>query len=624
MAQIDYNKIGGKIPDDQLQQMAKTKGDTIINAPQGFGSTPATTGSSKTPLTTPTPQPTITPSQTSGQSGTMKKIIYSNPPKEIVGLDENGNTVIQNPQENVNPAQAAYNLTLKPIVDGFTAYGNLFKTLNETTGLWSLNTLDPEGKNPTYNNMKAQMVQDLTPIVTAEYDTPLNTVINGSLQALGGVGATAQTALMVASGGTSALLGNIAKVATTNLFYNSLFYGSGEAIKASKGEPADITRGMLGFTSDGPFTAYMGKSETSQRLDTLSQLLAPILVGSIKDRIPNPDISGLVSDKSKGSLARSALGSVGGTGEYESQQLLGKTLQITKSMHTTDMAIELDKKNPNGIIATVANNLDDGKGGGIIPQISDAVGPQPTSAVLDLIQSKLEKTVEGEGVDGANYIKENKAYVASMLQDEGLGKSNTSITQINKARMAINKSIPDAWFAKMDTSSPTGIKNMLRWQTANALKDIVAEADPTNGYMRAALDVQHTAFATGPTVTELSRKTLPGGFGINRYIVGPLVNLIDYQMEPLRIGIGRAAQGRTLQGVSEFSGEMTAKAGVLPSLQAQMNLSKEPSTSLRPSTPDRAPGTQTGEAPVGTSYVKDPTTGRWKDKVTGKFVNLNK
>ena len=152
MAQIDYNKIGGKIPDDQLQQMAKTKGDTIINAPQGFGSTPATTGSSKTPLTTSTPQPTITPSQTSGQSGTMKKIIYSNPPKEIVGLDENGNTVIQNPQENVNPAQAAYNLTYKFIVDGFTAYGNLFKTLNETTGLWSLNTLDPEGKNPTYNN----------------------------------------------------------------------------------------------------------------------------------------------------------------------------------------------------------------------------------------------------------------------------------------------------------------------------------------------------------------------------------------------------------------------------------------------------------------------------------------
>ncbi len=586
MATVDYNLLKGKLSDQAIQQIASQRGDNVINAPKGFSVTPAQSTTPSTPSAPSEPGRMPKTPQFRGSlglpSGGMKSVLFANPnTQEITGVDANGNTIVHKANQPSGIMGAAYNLTLKPIVEGVKNYGELLSTAIGTVGLSAINEMDPKGQSTVISPIRNWLVKNLEPVVTSTYQDPLHTIINGGLQTIGGMAAGAQIATVVNPEAViQGLISGTAKLAMTNLVYNAAFYSTGEAIKIAEGKKGDLVKGALGFTNDGPFVAAMGDNTTSRTLDTVTQLVAPIIAGRIAEKAKNIDISSGFSQKTRMEVAGNVLGKVPGAGQYESEQLMSKTLQISQSSHIKDIAREFDKKNPDGIIKTTSENLNK-----FIPALSDAVGPQSRGSVFDYVDKQITSTTFGQGLEGSKLAKENRQYLSSLLSGTGVSKESTTLTDLNNARMAVYKSIPDSWFKKMDTSTTNGIKNWMRMQTALSLKEIIASAD-TTGYVKSALDVQSTAYHVGPVLSDIAEKTSYRGMGVSRYIYAPIFNSIEHMMEPLKIGIARSIQSKSMMGASSFSGDIPGMKGELPILKSTQS----------PVTPP--PGFGAGEKPI--------------------------
>lgn len=188
------------------------------------------------------------------------------------------------------------------------------------------------------------------------------------------------------------------------------------------------------------------------------------------------------------------------TSVTKSEQMMQKALQTTDSNTVRGIAKELEGNisKVGDSVKAYAKSIDNAVGGmpvdgadGVLPDIRAGLSNE------SVIQSHPDIATKVEGMLGKS-LKEG--YLSN-------GREATNISSINEARMELNKSISNSWFANgMPTVSPTDIMNATKWAYSNALKDVMSQADQS-GFFKRALDIQHTAYEAGPA---LSKKALTG------------------------------------------------------------------------------------------------------------------
>lgn len=192
-----------------------------------------------------------------------------------------------------------------------------------------------------------------------------------------------------------------------------------------------------------------------------------------------------------------------------SENLMGKALQMTNSTTVRGMAKELEESVPKigGVIAKHAENLD------------SQIGLQPLNEIIDQVMNKLQNNSAAQANPQLTQVirtqLENQLSAGSMGKT-GISKGElqgTNFSRMNDARIYLNRGL-SGWFKNgQPTGTPTNDLNALKWEASNALKDTMAQGDKT-GVFKQAIDNQHTALSTAPV---LSKAALTGGTKVTNW-----------------------------------------------------------------------------------------------------------
>jgi len=259
-------------------------------------------------------------------------------PKNVVGILGDLQEEKISEEKKTGLLGKAYNLTLKPIVQGLQQYGELVGTAGEqllaggATKLTDANTkkkleLASQMKIARENNDLVKMKQlaeesrklsgtgetlgDISQNLSEDVLTKrqqqgtegsfdqgtlsgLKTVGIGSLKGAAGVASAAEIAAIIMSGGTSAAIAQFGKTAVRNAMVNAGLYGTGEALKAAR-EGGDVGEGFIkGTTGEGTTgiaTGAFGENAATQTIDTALSIGLPILFGKQIDQATNKIVS---------------------------------------------------------------------------------------------------------------------------------------------------------------------------------------------------------------------------------------------------------------------------------------------------------------------------------------------
>ena len=232
----------------------------------------------------------------------------------------------------------AYNLTLKPIVQGLQQYGELvgtageqllaggatklteaqtkrlselaieMKTARENNDIEKMKQLAEEskkisGRGETLGNISQGLSEDVLAKrqqqgTEGSFDqgtlSGLKTVGIGALKGAAGVASATEIAAIVMSGGTSAAITQFGKTAVRNAMINAGLYGTGEALKAKR-EGGDVSeafvKGTTGEGTTGIATGAFGENSATQTIDTALSIGLPILFGKQIDKATNKIVS---------------------------------------------------------------------------------------------------------------------------------------------------------------------------------------------------------------------------------------------------------------------------------------------------------------------------------------------
>lgn len=252
----------------------------------------------------------------------------------------------------------------------------------------------------------------------------------------------------------------------------------------------------------------------------------------------------------------------------KSEEIMGKALKYTKSNSIEGMAKELETSIPkqSSIIEKWAKNTD------------ATIGPQPLDQIVSQVMEKVSNTtVARANPNLLQTIEENLRKQLSTGQLEGgltRGEAEaTNFEALNNTRKYFTSG-KDNWFNQgQPVGSLTNDLNALEWQTANGLKDIMAEAD-IQGIIKDALDRQHTAFQVSPVLSKMVSKS-KGGLNTISMKWSLLRKAWEASgakvLEDIKIKNARKLQGGTLEQILSKApeGPVISPTGTQPIIQSK-------------------------------------------------------
>jgi hypothetical protein len=218
----------------------------------------------------------------------------------------------------------------------------------------------------------------------------------------------------------------------------------------------------------------------------------------------------------------------------KSESLMKQALQQTKSNTVRGIAKELEQG-----IATDAQAIEK-----YAKTLDDAIGPQPLDEVVNQVMAKVAQTPSAKANPQLLDIIEAdlKNQLMSGDLEGGLARGepfSTNISSMNTARKYFTSG-KNSWFSNgQPVGNPTNDLQAMQWETANGLKEIMAQADEV-GKIKDLLNKQHVAFQTYPV---LSKKALSGAGESANSIIGTLRKAFSTVATPVRVGGARSMQG---------------------------------------------------------------------------------
>lgn len=229
---------------------------------------------------------------------------------------------------------------------------------------------------------------------------------------------------------------------------------------------------------------------------------APILEKSIAESATRGSVLPEITSKA-GRAARN-VATIVPESVVKSEEIMSKVLRNTKSNSIEGMAKELELSIPEN-----ATKIDSWA------LTKDAeIGMQPTAQIVDQVMNKVKNTSSAKANPELLKIIEedlnsnlNAGQVEGGLAKGEIGGTNFSV--INNTRKYFTSNL-NSWFNNgQPVGTATNDLNAMRWEAANGLKDIIAEAD-TQGLVRSALDAQHVAFEASPVLSKMVSRTKGG------------------------------------------------------------------------------------------------------------------
>jgi len=251
------------------------------------------------------------------------------------------------------------------------------------------------------------------------------------------------------------------------------------------------------------------------------------------------------------------------------EELTSKALRITKSNTYEGMARELKTIIPEEGAKiekwAVAKDAE--------------IGMQPIDEVVNQVMEKVRATSAAQANPKLiGVVEENlRNQIRTGQLEGGMVSGNiegTNFVKMNDARKYFTSNL-DSWFKNgQPVGTATNDLNAMKWETANGLKDVMAEADKL-GEVQLSLAKQHTAFQTYPAVssvvTETGTKISPIGirWTVMRKVWEETGGKI---MERVRIPRARALQG-DLPIIAPQPSIPTPTSSALPPIAPQANFS---------------------------------------------------
>lgn len=235
------------------------------------------------------------------------------------------------------------------------------------------------------------------------------------------------------------------------------------------------------------------------------------------------------------------------TSVKNSRALMGKALQMTDSPTMQGTAVQLEDVIPKAgeFIKNYTKSID------------STIGPQMLDDVEGTIRTALKDDVlvRNNPDIAERVMKDFRAYAkeGDVQMKYGIPDNATSMSGINEARMKMNKDL-SRWFkAGMPEDTPANIERAMRFKMSTLLKDMMSEADDGQGYFKKALDMQHTAFKTSPTMSEKSMAT-----STPHSLTGAVVDAGRNIFSPFKMWGARAAQGTDAMASEILKGKVPA------------------------------------------------------------------
>lgn len=335
---------------------------------------------------------------------------------------------------------------------------------------------------------------------------------------------------------------------------------------------------LLGFIGKFGKAGVMGKA--AQEINAAENIGSAAKAGGMAEDMAGRAATSLLKAPNIGSVIKS-------------EKLLGEALQNTKSNTPRGMARELELSIPEE--GKVIDNH--------IGAMDQVIGPQPLDETVAQIMTKVSDTVPGRANPEmlSSFEIQLKKLLAAEELEGGLSRGeafSTNFSKMNDARKYLT-SKKDAWFkAGQPVGDKTNDLNAMDWEAANAIKDIISEAD-RRGVIADALRKQHVAFSTYPVISE---QVLANPEFANT-IVGNLRKGLATVTTMPRTAAARAAQGPSKGALPPIA---PAKAPAAPVSQS----SASPLPNIRPSTSSSS----RPEAPVQTAKGEPQSNKLIRDK----------
>ena len=276
--------------------------------------------------------------------------------------------------------------------------------------------------------------------------------------------------------------------------------------------------------------------------------LTSLLKGNKVSKVGNSGVASDVSGRAATSVVTPVTDSV-----TLSEQLAKQALRLTQSNTARGMAKELESlvkttgAKIDTYIPTIEKNigampLNDPSGAGIMDKVTESVMNSPAArANPELAQQaiiKVESLLQKQTMPG--------------LEGQGI-LSGTTLSSINEARKALNAGVKKWFTGGQSMQGKTNNLMSLDWDASQALKKILIESDP-NGYLAKAIEAQHYALSTAPT---LARQALNSAGGFGRF--GIMKKMFNTITEPGKVAGARRMVGPADQGLQQIlSGEIPA------------------------------------------------------------------
>lgn len=183
----------------------------------------------------------------------------------------------------------------------------------------------------------------------------------------------------------------------------------------------------------------------------------------------------------------------------QAEELSKLMLQSTKSNTTRGMAKEID----SNILPKTGQIIDREIG-----KVDKQIGLQPKDEIIEDVVSRIGNSSEARvNPDLVLKVRED---LRSLLKEQDLPGGpakgefkGTTLTDINEARKKLNQDTRRWHEAGRPTGTPTNDLNALKWETSQALKEILKEADSQN-MIADSLEVQHAALQSRPALSEIA------------------------------------------------------------------------------------------------------------------------
>jgi hypothetical protein len=452
-----------------------------------------------------------------------KRFAQSQAPELFSGVAGVKKAQIKTPEDKqFSLLQSAFNLTIKPIVDG--AKG--FMQLTEAAGGSALFTAEKSGVTDILSSTQEDDLQRvIEPIVNQKYANPEQIIMSSALDALGAAGAAVDIFTLgkatAAKGLITGGVEGVSRLGLANMAINAPLYGIGSAVKAYReGQNPDkaFVMGLTGQETTGLFEGVLGASTAAKQADTALALFLPIVASrqnNIYSKIMRGDImkptetpTGSITslfgkaaygnESRLGQAATSLVGIADTKSVTESEQLAQNLIAITSKNTPKEIARELPD-----LVAKSGNFIDSR-----VSAIDNIIGPQSRIDVLGDIFSKVEQTSAAQA--RPDLLVKYKEIIRSKLQGHipettpngASALEFVNLSDVNSTRKFSNKAINSRWFGNgMPLTSDADYLNMMHFVGSQTMKDIMGQADET-GKLGKAIEVQHIALSGEPVISQ--------------------------------------------------------------------------------------------------------------------------